>query len=240
MGPCWPVCGTALLLLLFSLSGPSLVQCQASCGGPGTHGIPGAHGAPGSDGPKGEKGEPGESFFSTQGLKGDPGARGPAGRPGPKGDPGQTGPQGYVGRKGEQGRPFNPSFQRDLFSLKREMGPGLPKNDEPMEFNRPILSDPAPQIVSLTNGSFVCKTPGLYFFSFHVSVKSRVCLKLLKNLEVQLTMCDNWEGFLVTSGSAVLPLQDGDRVSLQTTRYNHIATTSGSSHTFTGFLVQKT
>ncbi|KAJ0041783.1 hypothetical protein NL108_006529, partial [Boleophthalmus pectinirostris] len=37
----------------------------------------------------------------------------------------------------------------------------------------PILSDQAPQGVSLINSSFVCETPGVYFFSFHISVKSR-------------------------------------------------------------------
>lgn len=173
-----------------------------------------------------------------QGLKGDSGARGPPGRPGPKGDNGMDGPPGYPGRKGEKGRPFNPFIQRDLFSLKREISvvPGI---DQPMDFNRPILPGLA-QEETLKNGSFVCKTPGVYFFSFHVSAKSRVCLKLVKHSDVQMSLCDNWEGFLVTSSSAVLPLQAGDSVSLQTTRYNNIVTSSGSSHTFTGFLIYKT
>ncbi|KAJ0002540.1 hypothetical protein NQD34_007689 [Periophthalmus magnuspinnatus] len=236
MAPYWLISGTALLLLM---SGLSLVWSQSSCDGPGIHGVPGTHGRYGRDGPKGDKGEPGESLSSSQRLKGDQGAQGPTGRPGPKGDPGLTGPPGYAGRRGEKGQPFNPYTQRVLFSVKREMG-SYPNNDEPMVFNRPILSDQAAQGVSLINSSFVCETPGVYFFSFHISVKSKVCLRLLKRSDVHLTLCDNWEGYLVTSGSAVLPLQAGDSVSLQTTRFNQIVTALGSSHTFNGFLIYKT
>lgn len=225
-------------LLLLVLAGVSGVRSQ-SCSGPGIPGIPGTHGPNGRDGPKGEKGEPGESWSLMQGLKGDPGVRGPPGRPGLKGDKGLNGSPGFPGRQGQKGRPFSPFTQRVLFSLKREIS-ALPDIDQPMDFNRPILSGQARQEETLTNGSFVCTIPGVYFFSFHVSAKSRVCLKLVKNSDVHLTLCDNWEGFLVTSSSAVLPLQAGDSVSLQTTRYNNIVTSSGSSHTFTGFLIHKT
>ncbi|KAG7999361.1 hypothetical protein GBF38_000449, partial [Nibea albiflora] len=45
-------------------------------------------------------------------------------------------------------------------------------------------------------------------------------------------------GFLVSSGSAVLELEVGDRVSLHVTKFNNIVTSQGStSHTFTGFLI---
>uniref|UniRef100_A0A8C6SGH4 C1q domain-containing protein n=1 Tax=Neogobius melanostomus TaxID=47308 RepID=A0A8C6SGH4_9GOBI len=218
--PCWRIAVTTLLLLL------PVGLCLSQCDDPGIHGIPGTHGPYGKDGPKGEPGEPGDLFGVSQGLKGDLGLRGP------------TGP-GFPGRNGEKGQPFNPSIQRFPFSMKREMST-LPNNDQPMDFNRPILPNLAPRQEVLTNGSFVCRTPGVYFFGFHVSVKSRACLKLVKNTDVHLTLCDNWEGFLVTSSSAVLPLQAGDSVSVQTTRYNNIVTASGSSHTLTGFLIYKT
>ncbi|KAK7899430.1 hypothetical protein WMY93_020283 [Mugilogobius chulae] len=123
-----------------------------------------------------------------------------------EGGPGANGPKGYAGQRGEKGRPYSPYTQRALFSLKREIN-NIPENDQAIEFNSPILPDPAPQpqLVSSTNGTFICKTQGVYFFSFHISVRSRVCLKLLKNQDVHMNLCDTSEGYLVTSGSAVLP-----------------------------------
>lgn len=236
MAPCWWM---SVAPLLWSMSVTVSLVLSQSCDGPGIPGIPGTHGIDGLDGEKGEKGEPGELPSLLQGLKGDPGAKGPPGRHGLKGDKGSEGFAGVPGRKGEKGRPYNPFTQRDLFSFKREIS-AIPTNDQPMDFNRPILSGLSGQEETLKNGSFVCKTSGVYFFSFHVSAKSRVCLKLVKRSDVHLTLCDNWDGFLVTSSSAVLPLVAGDSVSLQTTRYNNIVTSSGSSHTFTGFLIYKT
>ncbi len=53
-----------------------------------------------------------------------------------------------------------------------------------------------------------------------------------------MTLCDSSEGFLVTSGSAVLELNVGDTVSLEATRYSNMVTSqSSTSHTFTGFLI---
>lgn len=66
----------------------------------------------------------------------------------------------------------------------------------------------------------------------------QVCLRLMKGSEGHQTMCDTSEGFLVTSGSAVLNLEVGDTVSLEATRYNSIVTSqSSTSHIFTGFLI---
>lgn len=63
----------------------------------------------------------------------------------------------------------------------------------------------------------------------------------MKKGEAHMTLCDIADGFLVTSGSAVLELEVGDTVSLQATRYNSIVTSQGSaSHTFTGFLIFST
>lgn len=60
----------------------------------------------------------------------------------------------------------------------------------------------------------------------------------MKGSEGHQMMCDTSEGFLVTSGSAVLNLEVGDTVSLEATRYNSIVTSqSSTSHIFTGFLI---
>lgn len=93
---------------------------------------------------------------------------------------------------------------------------------------------------TLTNGTFTCTLSGVYFISYHISAKSRVCLKLMKGSDVQLTNCDTSQGFLVTSGSAVLGLQAGDTVSLQVTKFNTLVSQTSTSHTFTGLLIYPT
>ncbi|XP_037535695.1 complement C1q subcomponent subunit B [Nematolebias whitei] len=232
----WFSCCTAVLLLLVHME---LVHMQISCTG-GIPGIPGIHGQNGRDGSKGEKGDPGEAAQPIRGQKGVQGPRGPPGRPGMKGDIGLPGPPGYTGQKGEKGRPFNPTNrQKSFFSYKREISQ-TPELDTTIDFNRVILPDLDSQFQgeTLTNGTFLSKIKGVYFFSFHISAKSNVCLKLMKGSDSQMTLCDTSEGFLVTSGSALLELQVGDTVSLQTTKYNSIVTSqSSASHTFTGFLI---
>lgn len=67
---------------------------------------------------------------------------------------------------------------------------------------------------------------------------TQVCLKLMKNQQSPVSMCDSSEGFLITSGSALLELEPGDRVSLVPEVYNSIVTSqSSASNIFTGFLV---
>lgn len=70
-----------------------------------------------------------------------------------------------------------------------------------------------------------------------LTVPTQVCLKLMKGVDSHMTLCDTSEGYLVTSGSAVLELEAGDTVSLEPTKYKAIPTIQGTSHTFTGFLI---
>ncbi|XP_029287799.1 complement C1q subcomponent subunit B [Cottoperca gobio] len=237
MAPQWLSCSTAVFLLLVHIT-PVVTQ---SCGGThGIPGIPGTHGPNGQDGPAGQKGDPGEAEQPVRGQKGLLGLEGPPGRPGLKGDVGLTGPPGDPGLRGEKGRPFNPSNQeKPFFSYKRVMS-HIPEVDTVINFNRQILPELEERFQgeSLTNGTFTCVVGGIYFFSYHISAKSRVCLELMKGSDSQMTLCDTSEGYLVTSGSAVLQLETGDTVSLQVTRYNNIVTVqSSTSHTFTGFLI---
>ncbi|XP_044206143.1 complement C1q subcomponent subunit B-like [Thunnus albacares] len=238
MAPQWLSCSTAVLLLLVHVAPVVTQSCTG--GTPGIPGIPGTHGPDGKHGVKGEKGDPGESSQPVRGQKGMTGPRGPPGRPGMKGDLGLPGPPGLPGQPGEKGRAFNPSNQlKSFFSYKR-MIPQVPESDTAIEFSSPILPDldPLLQGVSLIDKSFECVIKGVYFFSYHMSAKSKVCLKLVKGTEAHMTFCDASEGFLVTSGSAVLELEVGDTVSLQASRFNNIVTSMGStSHTFTGFLI---
>lgn len=238
MAPRWLSCGTAVFLLLLHIS---LVVSQ-SCSN-GIPGIPGSHGPNGMDGPMGEKGNAGEAGQPIRGQKGFLGLGGPPGRPGLKGDAGLFGHPGNPGRHGEKGRPFNPSNQQiSFFSYKRVISQ-IPELDNTIDFNRQILPELDEQFrgEELNNGTFTCAIKGIYFFSYHFSAKSRVCVKMMKNSEDHMTLCDTSEGFLVTSGSAVLDLEVGDTVSLQATRYNSLVTKmSSTSHTFTGFLISPT
>lgn len=236
MAPQWLSCCTAAFLLLVHLS-PVLMQM---CGTPGIPGIPGIYGPHGMDGQKGDKGDQGEAGQPLRGQKGTFGLMGPPGRPGLKGDMGLPGPPGLPGLPGEKGRPFSLSNQQKSFFSNKRTITQLPELDAVMNFNEPILSelDERLQGESLTNGSFTCTIKGVYFFSYHVSAKSRVCLKLMKGSNTHISMCDMSEGFLVSSGSAVLELEVGDQVSVQPSRHNSIVASYGStSHIFTGFLI---
>ncbi|XP_070815305.1 complement C1q subcomponent subunit B-like [Chaetodon trifascialis] len=237
MAPQWLSCSTAALLLLVHV-GPVVTQ---SCGNPGIPGIPGSHGHNGLDGLKGEKGDSGEAGQPVRGQKGGAGLWGPPGRPGLKGDVGLPGPPGRSGRPGEKGRAFNPSKQQKSYFSYKWLSSQVPELDTAIVFNRDIQPDLEQQLrmsEPLTNGSFVSTIKGVYFFSYHISAKSRVCLKLVKGSDSHMTLCDTSEGFLVTSGSAVLELEVGDTVSLEATRFNTIVTSqSSTSHIFTGFLI---
>ncbi|XP_071401556.1 complement C1q subcomponent subunit B-like [Centroberyx affinis] len=241
MAPCWLSCSAAAVLLLVHLS-PVLTQssCDAFRGHPGTPGIPGTHGPNGNNGPKGEKGDPGETGGGNRGQKGPPGLPGPPGRSGLKGDAGGAGPPGPRGPPGERGRSVGGANQQKSFFSYKRLSAALPENDTPMAFNREIQSDLEADFAGdpLPDGVFTCNVKGVYFFTYHISAKSQVCLRLVKEAVSEISFCDSSEGFLVTAGSAVLELEAGQTVSLQTTRYNSIvANHDSASHTFTGFLL---
>ncbi|XP_034550764.1 complement C1q subcomponent subunit B-like [Notolabrus celidotus] len=240
MAPWWLSCSTAVFLLLLHIDLGVTQSC--SSGFPGIPGIPGTHGPNGLDGLKGEKGDPGEAGQPVRGQKGLQGLRGSPGRPGLKGDIGLAGPPGNPGLPGEKGRPFSPSsMQKSFFSYKR-VTTELADMDTTLDFNKEIQPDLDQQFKGemLTNGVYTSAIKGIYFFSYHISAKSRVCMKLMKVTDVKMTLCDSSEGFLVTSGSAMLELDVGETVSLELTKYNSIAPSESTSHTFTGFLISPT
>lgn len=60
----------------------------------------------------------------------------------------------------------------------------------------------------------------------------------MKNDNVHMTTCDSFNGFLVTSGSALLELEPGDTVSLVPVLFNTLVLTQTSvANIFTGFLI---
>lgn len=52
-----------------------------------------------------------------------------------------------------------------------------------------------------------------------------------------MSVCDSSEGFLITSGSAVLELEPGDTVSLVPFQFNTIVTSQSTTNVFSGFLI---
>ncbi|XP_010862000.1 complement C1q subcomponent subunit C [Esox lucius] len=233
----------AMVSILISL--PSHVAMDTSCnafrGYPGVPGVPGRHGADGKDGPKGERGDPGESGWGGMGLKGEQGEVGPPGRSGLQGDPGRPGPQGPPGKPGLKGSPSSVvgSTVTSYFSYKRNTVQPPSKNAA-MRFDGPILSGLNQSLEgnSLRDGVFTCSIPGMYFFTYHVSAKNMICLNIKKGEETMLGFCDSSPGFLVTSGSIVMELLEGDQVALYLTDYNNIITKEErADNTFTGLLL---
>ncbi|CAB1417564.1 unnamed protein product [Pleuronectes platessa] len=67
-------------------------------------------------------------------------------------------------------------------------------------------------------GTFTCTIPGIYYFAYHVHCKgSNVWVALMKNNEPVMYTYDEYKKGLLdqASGSAVLPLRQGDAVHLQ-------------------------
>ncbi|XP_003976542.1 complement C1q subcomponent subunit B-like [Takifugu rubripes] len=223
--------------LLYACVGPVATQ---HCGIPGLPGIPGTHGQHGKDGLKGEEGDPGEPGLPIRGQKGTPGLMGLSGRPGLKGDRGAQGPPGEPGQPGEKGQPLNPSNQQTSFFCYKWTLYQTAELNSPLVFSGEILPnlDQRFKGKTLTNGVFTCDIKGIYFFSYHISANRRVCLRLMKGEETHMSMCDTSEGFLITSGSAVLELELGDTVSLVPVQHNTIVTTqSSATNIFNGFLI---
>ncbi|KAM4612664.1 complement C1q subcomponent subunit B [Polymixia lowei] len=235
----WLIWSTTAVVLTVHVA-PVIMQSSCDGGHPGVPGIPGAHGPNGRDGTMGEKGDPGEAAQPVRGQKGELGLAGPPGRSGLKGDQGAVGPPGPQGPPGPKGSPsLYVDEHKSFFSYKRaNLQP--PQKDTAMTFNKAFLLnlESDKQGDPLTNGVFRCAIKGVYFFTYHLSAKSLVCLRLMKGTVPQINFCDSSEAFMVTSGSTILDLDVGDQVSLQPTEHNTVITTSRrADNTFTGFLL---
>ncbi|NXT80830.1 C1QA protein, partial [Zapornia atra] len=213
--------------------------CWASNGKDGYPGIPGLDGRPGQ---KGDVGEPGKSVQRSgiKGLKGDAGEPGPPGMPGNRGYhgvpglpglPGQPGPRGTKGRVGnilEQPRP--------AFSAARSSPPSLGRT---VVFDRVITNQESSY--SPQTGEFTCRIPGIYYFAYQVVSSGDLCLGISRNGERVVSFCDsNSRSILqVNSGSSVLSLAAGDRVSVTTIpgRSSVIYKGSEADSVFSGFML---
>ncbi|XP_066502430.1 complement C1q subcomponent subunit B [Hoplias malabaricus] len=222
-------------VLLWAVSPAVPETCTGYRGFPGVPGIPGAHGANGKDGAKGEKGDPGEDTHPVQGPKGDQGIPGYPGRPGLKGDEGMPGPPGPRGPKGPKGSIAEvPIDKRSFFSYKKTSARSTFTPNKVIDFDGSF--SPGKDGDTLSGGYFTAKVPGIYFFVYHISATQTACLNIKKGDVILVNLCDMAQGVLVTSGSVVVNLNQGETVSLQTSRMSQIISKDADS-TLTGFLL---
>ncbi|NXL64829.1 C1QA protein, partial [Chordeiles acutipennis] len=213
--------------------------CRAPDGKDGFPGVPGLDGRPGQ---KGDMGEPGKSRQKTgiRGEKGDAGEPGSPGAPGYQGYQGPHGPPGLPGQpgpKGNKGKAGNILEQpRPAFSASRR---SPPSRGTTVVFDNIITNQE--NSYSPQTGEFTCRIPGLYYFAYQVVSSGDLCLSITKNRERVVSFCDsNSRNLLqVNSGSSVLSLAEGDRVSVSTNpaRGSMIYSGSEADSVFSGFMV---
>ncbi|XP_038602520.1 adiponectin [Tachyglossus aculeatus] len=198
----------------------------------GAPGHPGHNGAPGRDGRDGTKGEKGE--------KGDPGLEGSKGDPGDIGEKGKEGPRGFPGSPGKKGESGEGAYiYRSAFSVGLVSGipvPNIPIKFTKIFYNNQNHYDP-------TTGKFHCNLPGLYYFSYHITVYTKdVKVSLYKKDKAVMFTFDQFQQNNVdqASGSVLLHLDVGEEVWLQVYgegEHNGIYADNVNDSTFTGFLL---
>ncbi|KAM9370186.1 complement C1q subcomponent subunit B [Phaethornis superciliosus] len=240
MQPLW-----AMLICLAGgqLASATLCKTYGSIPGiPGSPGQPGSNGRDGEDGPKGERGPPGqveqEGDVGEKGAPGDPGypgKSGPRGPPGPKGLPGLMGPPGPRGDFGDYETTI-----KSAFSAARTIS-SYPRRDQPIRFDR-ILTNRDGHYES-RYGRFLCRLPGIYYFTYHITSRANLCLNVKKGQggsrgEKVVTFCDYVHGsYQVTTGGVVLALAMNESVWLEPTEKNSVVGLEGSDSIFSGFLL---
>ena len=175
----------------------------------------------------GEKGDPGEPGY--------PGKVGPRGLPGSKGLPGPMGPPGPRGDTGD----YKVTL-KSAFSAARTFS-SFPRRDYPIRFDRIITNEN--RHYENRYGRFTCQVPGVYYFTYHVTSKGSLCLRMKKGRggsrdEKVVTFCDYVQNsYQVTTGGVVLRLAANESVWLEPTEKNSIMGIEGADSIFSGFLI---
>lgn len=232
-----------MLALLTVVPMVSPESCRGRSAIPGIPGVPGTHGSngiDGKDGVKGDVGPPGQADDLTeQGEKGEPGLPGNPGKAGPKGPGGPPGPPGPFGPKGAKGESGDyKTALKSAFSAARTSSV-LPRKEQPIRFEK-VITNKSDHYEPKT-GKFTCKIAGLYYFTYHATQRSNLCVNIMKGVgkgEKVLTFCDYvYSIFQVTTGGVVLQLQKDESVWLETTEKNSLLVTEGADSIFSGFLL---
>uniref|UniRef100_A0A8C6VJT8 C1q domain-containing protein n=1 Tax=Naja naja TaxID=35670 RepID=A0A8C6VJT8_NAJNA len=218
-----------ILLLAVAVSTEEMPR-QNSCVDryPGIPGNPGHNGLPGRDGRDGTKGDLGP--IGPKGQKGEIGIQGEIGLRGP------IGPKGYVGNLGS-----TPVIARSAFSVG--LTAKFPPLNVPIKFDK-VLYNSFDHYSSET-GVFTCQIPGVYYFTYHITVFSRnMRVALVKNEHRMLHTADMYQGAEdQASGGIVLELQKGDRIWLQSyggETFNGLFADPDDDTVFSGFLLFST
>ncbi|XP_042524431.1 adiponectin [Dipodomys spectabilis] len=214
--------------------GVPILLPKGTCAGwmAGIPGHPGHNGTPGRDGRDGSPGEKGE--------KGDAGLVGPKGETGETGVTGAEGPRGFPGIPGRKGEPGEGAYvYRSAFSVGLENRVTVP--NVPIRFTKIFYNQQ--NHYDGTTGKFHCNIPGLYYFSYHITVYMKdVKVSLFKNDKAMLFTYDQYQDKNVdqASGSVLLHLEVGDQVWLQVYGdgdHNGLYADNVNDSTFTGFLL---
>ncbi|XP_053315425.1 adiponectin-like [Spea bombifrons] len=206
---------------------PPRTPCANWMGGapgyPGHNGLPGRDGRDGKNGEKGDTGEPG-----AEGQKGDVGKEGP---PGPQGP---AGPKGPPGNKGESSFVHRSAFSMGLTGK-------VPLPNVPIRFTKVFYNEQSHY--DDTTGKFRCVIPGLYQFSYHLTVYVKdIKVGLFRNNKPVMFTFDQYQSNNVdqASGSVLLQLKVGDEIWLQIYGDENFAGVYGDNlndSTFSGILL---
>ncbi|XP_026714294.1 complement C1q and tumor necrosis factor-related protein 9A-like [Athene cunicularia] len=226
------------IILLTIVVSTAETQRQDVCtqGYPGIPGNPGHNGIPGRDGRDGQDGVNGE--------KGEQGPKGNTGDLGPQGNPGVQGERGLKGDRGDKGNVGAPAvLPKSAFSVGLTIATKFPPPNRPIKFDK-VLYNSLNDYNAVT-GKFTCKYPGVYYFTYHITVYSRnVRVALVKNGIKMLHTVDRYQGGEdQASGAAILELQGGDEVWLQAHQgetFNGLFADADDDTTFSGFLLFST
>lgn len=204
-------------------------------GPPGMRGEIGPQGVNGTDGAKGARGEQGPLGGKGEtGARGPPGARGVAGLRGERGPKGGRGPRGPKGPPGESAEQVRSAFSVGLFPSRSFPPPGLPVKFDKVFYNGEGHWDP---VLNKFNVTY----PGVYLFSYHITVRNRpLRAALVVNGVKKLRTRDSLYGQDIDQASnlALMQLNEGDQVWLETLRdWNGMFSSSEDDSTFSGFLL---
>ncbi|XP_036378411.1 adiponectin-like [Megalops cyprinoides] len=176
----------------------------------GVPGTPGHEGLPGRDGRDGREGERGD--------QGEPGPPGERGEPGAGGGMGPTGSRGFPGNPGLKGERGEGAFERrSAFSVGlADTAAAADDPAMPIRFGKLFYNEQ--RHYDDVSGKFRCTVPGVYFFTYHLTVHGRDArVGLYRNSKVVAFTLDQFKenNLDQASGAAVLRLAAGDEVWLQ-------------------------
>ncbi|KAJ0002541.1 hypothetical protein NQD34_007690 [Periophthalmus magnuspinnatus] len=225
-------------LLLLWLAVPVLLALESCPAAPGIPGIPGLPGKDGRDGLKGQKGDPASTELRAQrGKEGEPGPEGAMGKRGESGLPGKPGPLGFPGEDGEPGEPGVGGVpQRVAFSVARMTNDNPPRASI-IKFTKIITN--LNNNYDTQTGRFRCSVPGTYYFVYHASLDSSLCVKMKLDDTLLASFCDHRrKQKQVTSGGVAVYVSRDQEVYLETSDYRGMRANPSAYSIFSGFILQ--